>query len=96
MNSYEIRTGLSFLGTDVMEFRFGSIWSGHGCGIIEAAQECDRMLGVSFTEGTPTGILRHFTRAAEKDASGLSYCAVANLFGGNSGPVHDVFLEVKQ
>lgn len=96
LNSYEIRTGLSFLGTDVMEFRFGSIWSGHGCGIIEAAQECDRMLGVSFTEGTPTGILRHFTRAAEKDASGLSYCAVANLFGGNSGPVHDVFLEVKQ
>ena len=96
LNSYEIRTGLSFLGTDVMEFRFGSIWSGHGCGIIEAAQECDRMLGVSFTEGTPTGILRHFTRAAEKDASGLSYCAVANLFGGNSGPVHDVFLEVKE
>ena len=96
LNSYEIRTGLSFLGTDVMEFRFGSIWSGHGCGIIEAAQECDRMLGVSFTEGTPTGILRHFTRAAEKDASGLSYCAVANLFGGNSGPVYDVFLEVKE
>ena len=96
LNSYEIRTGLSLLGTDVMEFRFGSIWSGHGCGIIEAAQECDRMLGVSFTEGTPTGILRHFTRAAEKDASGLSYCAVANLFGGNSGPVYDVFLEVKE
>lgn len=96
LNSYEIRTGLSFLGTDVMEFRFGSIWRGHGCGIIEAAQECDRMLGVSFTEGTPTGILRHFTRAAEKDASGLSYCAVANLFGGNSGPVYDVFLEVKE
>ena len=96
LNSYEIRTGLSLLGTDVMEFRFGSIWSGHGCGIIEAAQECDRMLGVSFTEGTPTGILRHFTRAAEKDASGISYCAVANLFGGNSGPVYDVFLEVKE
>ena len=96
LNSYEIRTGLSFIGTDVMEFRFGSIWRGHGCGIIDAAQECDRMLGVSFTEGTPTGILRHFSRATEKDASGLSYCAVANLFGGNSGPVNDVFLEVEE
>ena len=96
LNSYEIRTGLSVIGIDVMEFRFGSIWRGHGCGIIDAAQECDRMLGVSFTEGTPTGILRHFSRAEEKDASGLSYCAVANLFGGNSGPVYDVFLEVEE
>ena len=50
----------------------------------------------SFSEGYPTGKLWHFPRAEEKDASGVSYCAVANLFGGNSGPVVDVFLEVKE
>jgi hypothetical protein len=79
-----------------MEFQFGSICRGHGCGIVDAALECDRMLVASFSEGYPTGKLRHFSRATEKDASGLSYCAVANLFGGNSGPVVDVFLEVKE
>ena len=76
-----------------MEFQFGSIWRGHGCGIVDAAMECDRMLVASFSEGYPTGKLRHFSR---KDASGFSYCAVANLFGGNSGPANDIFLEIRE
>ncbi len=96
LNSYRFRTGSFVLGTDVMEFQFGSIWRGHGCGIVDAAIDCDRMLTASFSEGNPTGKLRHFPRAKEKDASGYSYCAVANLFGGNSGPVCDIFLEVKE
>ena len=96
LNSYCIRTGAFALGTDVMEFQFGSIWRGHGCGIVDAAMECDRMLVASFSEGYPTGKLRHFSRAKEKDASGFSYCAVANLFGGNSGPANDIFLEIRE
>ena len=96
LNSFRFRTSALPLGADVMEFQFGSICRGHGCGIVDAAIECDRMLVASFSEGYPTGKLRHFSRATEKDASGLSYCAVANLFGGNSGPVVDVFLEVKE
>lgn len=96
LNSYFIRTGSFPLGNDVMEFQFGSIWSGHRAGINQAAQECDRMLHPWFSEGNPNGILRHFSRAADKDASGYSYCAVANLFGGNGGPAYDVFLEVRE
>ena len=96
LNSYCIRTGAFALGTEVMEFQFGSIWRGHGCGIVDAAMECDRMLVTSFSEGYPTGKLRHFSRAKEKDASGFSYCAVANLFGGNSGPANDIFLEIRE
>ena len=64
--------------------------------IVDAAIDCDRMLTASFSEGNPTGKLRHFPQAKEKDASGYSYCAVANLFGGNSGSVCDIFLEVKE
>ena len=45
---------------------------------------------------TVEGKLRHFSRAKEKDASGFSYCAVANLFGGNSGPANDIFLEIRE
>ena len=96
LNSFRFRTGSYVLGADVMEFQFGSIWRGHGGGIVDAAMECDRMLIASFSEGYPTGKLWHFPRAEEKDASGVSYCAVANLFGGNSGPVCDIFLEVKE
>ena len=96
LNSYQFRTGLYALETDVMEFEFGSIWRGHGCGIVDAAMDCDRMLVASFSEGYPIGNLRHFPRAKEKDASGYSYCAVANLFGGNSGPVCDIFLEIRE
>ena len=96
LNSYRFRTESFALGTDLMEFQFGSIWRGHGCGIVDAAMDCDRMLVASFSEGYPNGILRHFSQAKEKDASGFSYCAVANLFGGNIGPVCDVFLEVKE
>ena len=96
LNSYRFRTGSFTLGTDVMEYQFGSIWRGHGCGIIDAAMDCDRMLAASFSEGYPIGILRHFSQAKEKDASGYSYCAVANLFGGNSGPIIDIFLEVRE
>ena len=95
LNSYQIRTGSFPLGTDVMEFRFGSIWRGHGAGLVEAALESHGMLEAWFSEGYPNGKLRHFPRAAEKDASGFSYCAVANLFGGNGFSVYDIFLEVK-
>ena len=96
LNSYRFRTGWLAIGTDVMEFQFGSIWRGHGCDIVDAALDCDRMLVASFAKGTLMGILRHFSHAKEKDESGYSYCAVANLFGGNSGPVSDVFLEVRE
>ena len=95
LNSYEIRTGDFPLGTDVMEFRFGSIWRGHGAGLVEAALECDRMLQPRFSEGYPNGKLRHLRRAAEKDDEGNAYLAVANLFGGNGFSVYDIFLEVK-
>ena len=95
LNSYKIRTGSYVLGTDVMEFQFGSIWRGHGCGIIDAAMECDRMLLANFSEGSPTGSLRHFSKALDKDSSGYSYCALANLFAGNSGPACDIFLEIR-
>jgi hypothetical protein len=95
LNSYQIRTGSFPLGTDVMEFRFGSIWRGHGAGLVEAALESCGMLEAWFSEGYPNGKLRHLRRAAEKDDSGFSYCAVANLFGGNGFSVYDIFLEVK-
>ena len=95
LNSYQIRTGYSPLGTDVMEFRFGSIWRGHGADILDAALECDRMLVPRFSEGYPNGKLRHLRRAAEKDEEGNAYLAVANLFGGNGFSVYDIFLEVK-
>ena len=96
LNSYRIRTGSLSLGTDMLEFQFGSIWRNQGCGITEAVQECDRMLQSWFSEGYPTGKLRYFAQAEEKDDSGFSYCAVANLFGGNGFSVHDVFLEIKE
>jgi hypothetical protein len=96
LNSYQIRTGSFPLGTDVMEFRFGSIWRGHGAGLTDAALESGEMIHAWFSEGYPTGGLRYFNRAAEKDGSGFSYCAVANLFGGNSGPARDVYLEVRE
>ena len=96
LNSYQIRTGSFPLGTDVMEFSFGSIWRGHGAGLVEAALESSGMLETWFSEGYPNGKLRHFPRAAEKDASGFSYCAVANLFGGNGFSVYDVFLETRE
>lgn len=95
LNSYKIRTGSLPLGADAMEFRFGSIWRGHGAGLLEAAAECDRMLAPRFSEGSPNGKLRHLQRAAEKDEAGNAYLAVANLFGGNGFLVYDVFLEVK-
>ena len=96
LNSYQIRAGSFPLGTDVMEFRFGSIWQGHGAGLTDAALESGEMIHAWFSEGYPTGGLRYFNRAAEKDGSGFSYCAVANLFGGNSGPARDVYLEVRE
>ena len=96
LNSYQIRAGSFPLGTDVMEFRFGFIWQGHGAGLTDAALESGEMIHAWFSEGYPTGGLRYFNRAAEKDGSGFSYCAVANLFGGNSGPARDVYLEVRE
>ena len=95
LNSYQIRTGYFPLGTNVMEFQFGSIWRGHGAGLFEAALECDRMLVPRFSEGYPNGRLRHLRRASEKDDEGNAYVAVANLFGGNGFSVYDIFLEVK-
>ena len=96
LNSYRIRTGSFPLGTDVMEFAFGSIFSGHGCGIMTAAQESNGMLHAWFSEGYPTGKLRHFSRATEKDDAGLSYCAIVNLFGGNGGSVYDLYLDIRE
>ena len=95
LNSYQIRTGYFPLGTNVMEFQFGSIWRGHGAGLFEAALECDRMLVPRFSEGYPNGRLRHLRRASEKDEEGNAYVAVANLFGGNGFSVYDIFLELK-
>ena len=96
LNSYLIRKGLRELGTDAMEFRFGSIWRGHGCGILDAALECDHMLEAWFHESALAGKLRHFPWAADQDASGLSYCAVANLFGGNGVHTNDLYLDIKK
>ena len=96
LNSYRFRTGSFPLGTDVLEFAFGSIFRGYGCGILTAAQECNGMLQAWFSEGYPTGKLRHFSQAAEKDDAGFSYCALANLFGGNSGPVYDLYLDIRE
>ena len=96
LNSYQIRTGSFPLGTDVMEFNFGSIFQGHGCGILTAADECVGMIHAWFSEGYPTGALRYFSRAAEKDSMGFSYCAIINLFKGNGGPAFDVFLELRE
>ena len=95
LNSYQIRTGYFPLGTNVMEFQFGSIWRGHGAGLFEAALECDWMLVPRFSEGYPNGRLRHLRRASEKDDEGNAYVAVANLFGGNGFSVYDIFLELK-
>lgn len=96
LNSYRIRTGSFRPGEDVMEFRFGSIFRGHGCGIVTAAQECDQMLEAWFQRSNRNGQLMHFPAASaeEKDPAGYSWCAVINLFGGNGGPVHDLFLEI--
>ena len=96
LNSYQIRTGSFSLGTDVMEFQFGSIFQGHGCGIVTAALESDRMLHAWFSVGYPVGRLRHFSMAEEKDDAGLSYCAIIDLFGGNGGPACDIFLELRE
>ena len=93
LNSYQIRTGSFPLGTDVMEYRFGSIWRTRMPVSSTAALECDGMLEAWFSEGYPNGKLRHFRRAAEKDPAGYSWCAVVNLFGGNGGPAYDLFLE---
>ena len=96
LNSYQIHVGAYPLGTDVLEFQFGSIWRNHGCGILEAALECDQILEPRYAEGSLTGKLRHFRLAADKDDAGLSYCAFADLFGGNGVTVQDVFLELRE
>ena len=95
LNSYRIRSGSFRPGIDVMEFRFGSIFRGRGCGLVNAAQECDRMLEAWFQRSYRTGQLMHFPGASaqEKDPAGYSWCAVVNLFGGNGGPACDLFLE---
>ena len=94
LNSFRFRTGSFPLGSDVLEFAFGSI--NRGSGIVTAAQESNGLVHAWFSEGYPTGKLRHFSQASEKDNSGLSYCAVANLFGGNSGPADDLYLEIRE
>ena len=96
LNSYRIRVGAFPLGTDVLEFQFGSIWRNHGAGLLEAALECDRVLEPRYAEGSLTGKLRHFRMALDKDDAGLSYCAFAVLFGGNGVTVQDVFLELRE
>ena len=96
LNSYRIHMGTYPLDTDVLEFQFGSIWRNHGCGIVEAAQECSRILEPRYAEGSPTGALRHFRLAPDKDDAGLSYCAFADLFGGNGFWAQDVFLELRE
>ena len=96
LNSYQIGKGNFPLGTDVMDFRFGSIWRGQGAGLVEAALECERMLVPRFTGSYPFGKLRHFREAADKDEEGISYLAAANLFGGNGISAYDIFLEVKE
>ena len=94
LDSFRFRTGTFPPGSDILEFRFGSISEGHGCGILTAAQDCDRMLVPVFRQGTPKGKLRHFPGATPQDHSGYSYCALANLFGGNSGLACDLFLDI--
>ncbi|MBQ9192622.1 MAG: DUF4906 domain-containing protein [Bacteroidales bacterium] len=96
LNSYRIRTGNWKLGEDMMEFRFGSIFEGHGSGIVTAARECDRMVHAWFPNTHRTGKLVHFPSAParDKDEEGYSWYAVINYFGGNGGPAYDVFLEV--
>ena len=96
LNSYWIRKGQRELGSDVMEFRFGLIWKGHGCGIIDAALECNWMLEAWFHESALAGKLRHFPWAADQDDSGLSYCAVADLFGGNGICANDLYLDIEE
>ena len=96
LNSYRIKTGSFPLWTDVLEFAFGSIYRDRGCGIDTAALESDRVLAARFSEGYPTGILRHFSQATEKDDAGLSYCAVVNLFGGNGVSAHDLYLDIQE
>ena len=96
LNSYRIKKGLQALGTDVMEFGFGSIWRGHGCGIVDAALECDRMLEAWFHESASAGKLLHFPWAEDQDASGLSYCAIVNLFGGNGILPYDLYLDIQE
>ena len=96
LNSYRIRVGAFPLGSNVLEFQFGSIWRNHGCDIIDAAMECDKILEPRYTEGAPTDKLRHIRLALEKDDEGLSYCAFADLFGGKGITVHDVFLDIRE
>ena len=96
LNSYLIRAGAFPIWTDVMEFAFGSIFLGRGCGLLTAALESGGMLHAWFSEGYPSGKLRHFPRGAEKDDAGLSYCAIVNLFGGNGGSVYDLYLDIRE
>ena len=96
LNSYRILMGSFPLGTDVLEFQFGSIWRGYGSGIVEAVQECGGMIHAWFSVGYPTGKIYHLSHAADKDDLGYSYCAVANLFGGFGATVTDVFLEIRE
>lgn len=96
LNSYWIRKGLRELGSDVMEFQFGLIWRGHRCGIVDAALECNWMLEAWFHESALAGKLRHFPWAADQDDSGLSYCAVVDLFGGNGVCTNDLYLDIEE
>lgn len=95
LNSYRIKSGSFRPGEDVMEYRFGSIFRGHGSGLIVAAKECDRMLEAWFQRSYRSGQLMHFPAAPDsgKDDAGYSWCAVINLFGGNGGPAYDLFLK---
>ena len=94
LDSYQFRTGDRPLLSDVLEFRFGSISTGHRAGLPEAMDSCNHLLKPVFRQTVLKGKLRHFTGASERDASGCSYCALANLFGGNTGPVGDIYLDI--
>lgn len=96
LNSYLIRAGAFPIWTDVMEFAFGSIFLGHGCGLVTAALESGGMLHAWFSEGNPAGKLRHFPRGTEMDDAGLSYCAIVNLFGGNGVSAYDLYLDIRE
>ena len=55
---------------------------------------CNHLLKPVFRQTVLKGKLRHFTGTSERDASGCSYCALAILFGGNTGPVGDIYLDI--
>ncbi len=94
LDSYTFRKGTFAPGTDILEMRFGSISLGHGADRFQAAKDCDRMLVPRFRQGTLKGKLRHFPGMTPRDASGWSYCAVADLSAGNAGLYWDLFLDV--